>query len=319
MSIVVKNLSKYFGAIKAVDNISFTIYPGEIVGLLGPNGAGKTTMVRLIIGYLSPTRGQIEVYGKDVRDFPYEVRRMIGYIPEDNPLYTDLDIIDYLTFIAELQDVEKKLIPSSVKKMIETFGLENVKHIHIGSLSKGYRQRVALAQAMIHDPDVLLLDEPTNGLDPNQTREFRTFLERVGKNKTVIISTHTLTEVQATCNRAIIMGRGKILVDASLQELEKKYKGTKGLFLELEGDSNCTAELVLKSLESIKDIISSAQLKSDDVKLNTLKFFIEFKPDADIRNQIFNICVENKWKLLDLHLQHVRIEEIFHQVTGGNS
>lgn len=317
MSIIVKNLSKQYNSVLAVDNISFSIYPGEIVGLLGPNGAGKTTTVRLILGYLAPTNGSIEVFGKDVRQFPFEVRRLIGYLPEENPLYFDMDVIDFLTFVAELQDVPKNNIPTQVKKVIDAFGLNGVQHIDIGKLSKGFRQRVGLAGAMIHDPKILILDEPTNGLDPNQTKEFRDFLTRIGKSKTIILSTHALTEVQSTCNRVIIIGKGRILLDAVMSDLEKKFVGQQMFYVEIERGENCTGETVIKKLKEIKDVVEVAQLDDQEQQHNVLKFYIEARKDVDVRKDIYHTCAMNHWQVLDLHRQKALIEDIFHQITVG--
>lgn len=186
MSIVVKNLTKSFGAVKAVDNLSFEIEKGEIVGFLGPNGAGKTTTARLITGYLRPTTGTVEVNGISVREKPLEIRQLIGYLPEENPLYPDMDVIDYLELIAQLQNVPGKQIKPRIREVVRVFSLNDVKHVSIGHLSKGFRQRVGLAQAVVHDPPVLILDEPTNGLDPNQTLEFRNYISDLARTKTII-------------------------------------------------------------------------------------------------------------------------------------
>ena len=317
MSVIVRNLTKYYGKTRAVDNISFEVDAGEIIGFLGPNGAGKTTTVRMITGYLSPTSGTIEVHGQDVRRNPYKVRRMIGYLPEENPIYPDMDVIDYLEFIAKLQNLPKNDIPSRISEMIKLFDLGDVKHMDIAQLSKGYRQRVGLAQALVHDPPVLILDEPTNGLDPNQIKEFRKILSEMGQRKTVILSTHALAEVQALCNRVIIIGRGRILADASIVELQEKFQGREGFLVEFEKSSHYTSENLQRTLESLHSIAALAPLSAANDGDNVIKFYVESQKNVDIRKQIIQLCIDKRLGLIDIHRQRVRIEEIFHQLTTG--
>ena len=316
MPVTVKNLSRSFGNTKAVDNISFSVGKGEVVGFLGPNGAGKTTTVRLITGFLSPTGGLIEVNGVDVKDDPYEVRRMIGYLAEENPLYTDFDVIDYLEFIAKLQRVPKETIQKRIRKVIQIFGLETVKHLDIGTLSKGFRQRVGLAQAMIQDPPVLILDEPTNGLDPNQTIEFRKFINQLGKEKTVIISTHHLPQAQEICNRVIILDKGKIIADAPIPQLQREFQGSDTYFIEVE-TQNGVAVGVEGALCAVRQIEGVVPIPDVEANHSTKKFYIVSQKDIDVRREIFRLCVERGWILLDMHRHYARIEGIFHQLTGG--
>jgi ABC-2 type transport system ATP-binding protein len=318
MSIVVKNLTKSFGAVKAVDNLSFEVEKGEIVGFLGPNGAGKTTTARLITGYLRPTTGSVEVNGLDVREKPLEIRQMIGYLPEENPLYPDMDVLDYLELIAQLQNVPGKQIAQRIREVVRVFSLNDVKHVSIGHLSKGYRQRVGLAQAVVHDPPVLILDEPTNGLDPNQTLEFRNYISDLARTKTIILSTHALSEVQALCGRVIIIGKGRILADATLGELEKKYKGREGLLLEFERSEQCTPESVQRQLDVLSGIEAYAALTGDE-RTSTVRFYVETQKNIDLRKSIFDLAVTQGWSLIDLHKQRVRIEDVFHQLTTGRS
>lgn len=318
MSIVVKNLTKSFGAVKAVDNLSFEVEKGEIVGFLGPNGAGKTTTARLITGYLRPTTGSVEVNGLDVREKPLEIRQMIGYLPEENPLYPDMDVLDYLELIAQLQNVPGKQIAQRIREVVRVFSLNDVKHVSIGHLSKGYRQRVGLAQAVVHDPPVLILDEPTNGLDPNQTLEFRNYISDLARTKTIILSTHALSEVQALCGRVIIIGKGRILADATLGELEKKYKGREGLLLEFERSEQCTPESVQRQLDALSGIEAYAALTGDE-RTSTVRFYVETQKNIDLRKSIFDLAVTQGWSLIDLHKQRVRIEDVFHQLTTGRS
>ncbi|HZY09693.1 MAG TPA: ATP-binding cassette domain-containing protein [Bacteroidota bacterium] len=315
MSVVVKHLTKYFGQVKAVDNITFKIDPGEVVGFLGPNGAGKTTSIRIITGFLKPTSGTVEVNGLNVQKNPYQVHRLIGYLPEENPLYPDMDIIDYLDFIAKIQDVPKRNIPDRIRAVLDTFQLQEMKHIDIGALSKGYRQRVGLAQSMIHDPQILMLDEPTNGLDPNQILEFRRFVKELKGDKTIILSTHALSEVQALCDRVIIIGRGKIIEDTSIHDLQRKFEGRLGFLVELESPNGSSIEEVQEYLENLSAIEAVAALSGNEDGDKILKFYIESRNDADIRKEIFQLCVDRNLVLLDLHRQHLRMEDIFHQLT----
>jgi ABC-2 type transport system ATP-binding protein len=315
MSVRIQNLTKYFGQTKAVDNLSFEVKNGEIIGFLGPNGAGKTTTARLITGYLAPSNGIVEVNGKDVRKFPYEVRRMIGYLPEENPLYPDMDVFDYLSLIAQLQGVQKTKISGRIREMVTLFGLKDVLHLDISKLSKGFRQRVGIAQAMIHDPSVLILDEPTNGLDPNQVMEFRSIIKQLKEEKTVILSTHALAEVQALCSRIIILGQGKKLADDTVPNLQKKFKDKDKFFVEVEKSTTVTFDTVQSALESLSDVLALSTISEDNETNNTVKFFIWSQKGIDIRKLIVNLCVEKQMTLLDLHLQYTSIEDIFHLLT----
>ena len=225
MNIRIENLAKHYGPQKAVDNLSFDVRRGEILGFLGPNGAGKSTTMKMITGYIGIGEGQIMVGDKSVAEHGDDIKKHIGYLPENNPLYLDMTVIDYLEFCAALQGVQKVLIGERVKKMVKRCGLNAEKHKKIGELSKGYRQRVGLAQAMIHDPEVLVLDEPTTGLDPNQIVEIRKLIRELGKEKTVILSTHILPEVEATCDRILIINKGKIVADGTAENLRKQAEG----------------------------------------------------------------------------------------------
>src|SRR5436309_2153162 len=218
MSIRVSNLTKYYGNSLAVDNISFEVNKGEILGFLGPNGAGKTTTMKIVTTYMPPTSGEVKIDGLDIEESSLEVRRKIGYLPELNPLYLDMNVIEYLDYVAALDGIPEDKIKKKRNEMISVCGLESVKNKDIGELSKGFKQRVGLAQAMISDPEIIILDEPTSGLDPNQIIEIRNLIKKLGKQKTVILSTHILSEVQATCNRVIIVNKGKIAADGSPEE-----------------------------------------------------------------------------------------------------
>jgi ABC-2 type transport system ATP-binding protein len=233
MSIKIQNLSKVYGTQRAVDDISFEVAKGEIVGFLGPNGAGKSTTMKILTGYVPATDGSAEVNGFDVKISPMQVKSSIGYLPEHNPLYLDMYVREFLEFTGSLYSLKGKTLQIKVAETIEMVGLGLEKHKKIGQLSKGYRQRVGLAQALIHNPDVLILDEPTTGLDPNQLVEIRDLIKSVGKNKTVIFSTHIMQEVEAICDRVVIINRGKIVANGTLSELKQGGKGIEDVFREL--------------------------------------------------------------------------------------
>ncbi len=233
MSIKVQNLSKVYGTQRAVDNISFEVNKGEIIGFLGPNGAGKSTTMKILTGYIPATEGTVAVNGFDVKTSPMQVKAHIGYLPEHNPLYLDMYVKEFLDFAGSLYGLKGRTLQIKIDETIERVSLGLEKHKKIGQLSKGYRQRVGLAQALIHNPDVLILDEPTTGLDPNQLVEIRDLIKNVGKDKTVIFSTHIMQEVEAICDRVVIINRGKIVADSTLSELKKGGKGIEEVFREL--------------------------------------------------------------------------------------
>src|SRR5690554_477013 len=251
MNICVKNVTKTYGAQKALDDLSFEVKTGEILGFLGPNGAGKTTTMKAITCYITPNKGDILLGGESVNKSPDKVKRKIGYLPENNPLYLDMPVIDYLNFIGKLQGVSNDNIEAQVKKMVKICGLDLEKHKKIGELSKGYRQRVGLAQALIHDPEVLILDEPTTGLDPNQIIEIRELIKEIGKEKTVILSSHILAEVEATCDRILIIHNGKIVAHGTAEELRRQAHGDELLLIGLGNTERNEAFLALKALPTV--------------------------------------------------------------------
>ncbi|UXP31392.1 ATP-binding cassette domain-containing protein [Reichenbachiella agarivorans] len=307
MSIVVENLTKQYGVQKAVNNISFEIKTGEVVGFLGPNGAGKSTTMKMITCYMSPSAGNILLDGISVLDQPEEVKKKIGYLPENNPLYTDMPIVEYLKFAAEIQGVEKTLIPSRIAEMIEMCGLSVEKHKKISELSKGYRQRVGIAQAMIHDPEVLILDEPTTGLDPNQIIEIRKLIKKLGKEKTVILSSHILSEVEATCDRILIINRGNIVADGSSENLRQQAQGQEILTVCIEGPK--------QEVESaLRDLASVEKVSVLDHKQGFLQ--VQSKPDKESRKVIFDMCVAKNWYLLEMTGIETRLEDVFRDLTN---
>ena len=254
MDIVVENLTKKYGAQRAVDNISFTVRTGEVLGFLGPNGAGKTTTMKAITTSFAPSSGDVRIGDISVTEKPEDIKTHIGYLPESNPLYTEMPVIDYLYYVAEIHGIPKKDREERILEMVDICGLEGEKHKLISELSKGYRQRVGLAQALIHDPEVLILDEPTTGLDPNQIVEIRELIKRIGREKTVILSSHILAEVEATCDRILIINKGKIVADGTAEELRKSAQGNEILHVGIEGPDKDQLFNALKEIPSIDSV-----------------------------------------------------------------
>lgn len=308
MSIVVDGLTKKYGEQKAVNNISFKVETGEVVGFLGPNGAGKSTTMKMITCYMAPSSGDVQLEGMSIHTHPDEIKKRIGYLPENNPLYLDMPIIDYLRFSAEVQGVPGRLIPERIAEMIETCGLEVEKHKQIGELSKGYRQRVGLAQAMIHNPDVLILDEPTTGLDPNQIIEIRKLIKKLGKEKTVILSSHILSEVEATCDRILIINRGRIAADGTSATLRQQAQGQELLTVQIEGAEPNEIRKALLGLASVE--------KVDEMEGKPGFCTVQSKPEQSSRKAVFDLCVGRKWYLLEMTGIETRLEDVFRELTN---
>ncbi|MEM9886011.1 MAG: gliding motility-associated ABC transporter ATP-binding subunit GldA [Bacteroidota bacterium] len=301
MSVQVEQLTKEYGAQKAVNALSFEAKKGEIVGFLGPNGAGKTTTMKILTSYIPKTSGKATVCGFDVETQSEESRRRIGYLPEHNPLYKDMYVKEYLTFIARLHK-EVKNKQQRVSEMISQTGLEREQHKKIGMLSKGYRQRVGLAQAMLHDPEVLILDEPTSGLDPNQLVEIRSLIQQLGKEKTVIFSTHIMQEVQAICDRVLIINRGKLVANDPIQDLQKRLKGSSLLTVEFQ------EKLSKQQLEKIAQVQQVKNIGKGRWQLIT-------STEADIRAKVFKFAVTNGFTLLELKQEVFSVEDVFQELT----
>lgn len=314
MSVSVSNLSKSYGTARAVDAISFDVHAGEILGFLGPNGAGKTTTMRMITSYLAPSGGTVRIEGRDVQRESLEVRRLVGYLPEQNPLYLDMNVLEYLEYAAQLQGVSASMIHQRRREMVYVCGLQEMKHKDIGQLSKGYRQRVGLAAAMIHDPRVLVLDEPTSGLDPNQIVEIRSLIQNIGREKTVILSTHILPEVQATCNRVIIINRGKIVADGPIADLQRNLHGGEKVVVEIETGDADTFDLIAVQIRSIPAVTAVSLQEQNGA---SKRFTIETGQATDIRKELFRLCVTRGWTILELHREQTSLEDIFRQLTGG--
>ena len=307
MDIKIQNLTKKYGAHKAVDGISFEVKTGEIIGFLGPNGAGKTTTMKMITNYLWPDDGDILIGDKSIRDHADELKKHIGYLPESNPLYTDMPIVDYLKYCAQLQGIPSSQVAGRIREMVKITGLNSEKHKKIGELSKGYRQRVGLAQAMIHNPSVLILDEPTSGLDPNQIVEIRRLIRELGKEKTVILSTHILPEVEATCDRILIISNGKLVADGTAETLRKKAQGQEVYTIRVEDGSANDIFSAIQNLPTV-GIVDFA-----DRGMN--KFEVQSRPGCTSRRDIFNLCVEKKWVITELVPNEKKLEEIFRTLT----
>jgi len=297
MSILVQNTSKLYGKQKALNNVSFEIPSGEIVGFLGPNGAGKSTMMKIITAYISKTEGKVTVNDFDVDTNPLDVKRSIGYLPEHNPLYLDLYIKEYLKFHADIHKVTKERI----NEIIELVGLTPEQHKKISQLSKGYRQRVGLAAALLHDPEVLILDEPTTGLDPNQLADIRNLIKEIGKTKTVLLSTHIMQEVEAMCSRVIIINKGEIVADKKLEELLKDQEQ----IIEVEFDLRVEKQL-LQKLQHIKII--------ENIFDNTWN--LTFNTKKDKRADVFDFAKDNGLRTLQLQQKLNSLENLFHDLTS---
>ena len=321
MSIEATNITKLYGSQKALDSVHLEIAPGGITGLLGPNGAGKSTLMKILTCYLPPTSGTAKVCGFDVIDESLEVRRRVGYLPENNPLYLDLYVREFLELIAGIKHspppslprqggkptLRSKLSlktggPHRIDEIIDLTGLGPEQHKKLGALSKGYRQRAGLAQALIHDPEVLILDEPTSGLDPNQLQEIRTLIREIGREKTVLLSTHIMQEVEAICDRAVIIHLGKIVADDTTANLRQIATGKTMIRVEFD------REVPQRSLTEIKGVLRAESRKP-------AVWDISAAPDTDIRPEIFRFAVANGLTVLSMHQQELKLEEVFQELT----
>ncbi len=312
--ITVQEVTKDYGAIKALDRVSFEVPAGQILGFLGPNGAGKSTMMKILTCFITPTEGSASVAGFDVLTDSMEVRRRIGYLPESCPLYDDMTVYEYLEYVAQARQIPEGDKLGRLGETMEVCGLLDRTDQIIGTLSKGYRQRVGLAQALLHQPDVLILDEPTSGLDPNQIVEIREVIKRIGEEKTVILSTHILSEVQATCGRVLIINEGRLVADGSPSELVRQM-GSDALFVEVAKDGASRPDLrsALAKLPGVKGVV-------DDVPTTdgAFRFKLDLEDGADPRGDAFSLAVDKGWKLLELHRSERNLEDVFRKLTMGN-
>tara|TARA_R100000935_G_scaffold18503_1_gene35798 strand:+ start:20162 stop:21064 length:903 start_codon:yes stop_codon:yes gene_type:complete len=298
MSITVQNITKTYGAQKALDAVSFEIKKGEIVGFLGPNGAGKSTMMKILTTYLSPSEGEASVNGFSVAEASTNVQKSVGYLPEHNPLYLEMYVKEYLTFNADIYGSTKE----QVAEVIQQTGLTPEAHKKIGQLSKGYRQRVGLANALLHNPDVLILDEPTTGLDPNQLIEIRELIKSLGKSKTVLLSTHIMQEVEAICDRVIIINKGKIVLDKQLKELTEGQQQ----IVEVEFDYRVET-VALEKLPKMVKVENPAGFV----------YFLHFETKEDMRSKVFDFAHDNGLKILQLHQKNMTLEKLFVELTSS--
>ncbi|MFK5857411.1 MAG: gliding motility-associated ABC transporter ATP-binding subunit GldA [Bacteroidota bacterium] len=300
-TVEIKEITKYYGQQKALDNISLSIEKGEVLGLLGPNGAGKSTLMKIITSFLPPSSGSVKINGLDIQENSIEIRKQIGYLPENNPLYHDMYVVEYLEFVLGTYPGHKKT-KSTIDDIIKLTGLDLEKKKKIGALSKGYKQRVGLAQALIHDPEILILDEPTSGLDPNQLVEIRKIITDLGKNKTVILSTHIMQEVEALCTRVVIIDHGKIVADDTPDKLSKKNQSNSSFLVEFKEKVD---KQLLKKLAGVKDAINTEHNKWIITSVNNI----------DIREDIFKFAVANKYNVLSLSMEEENMEDVFHRLT----
>ena len=312
--IEVSHLSRQFGTFRAVDDVSFSIPTGQIVGLLGPNGAGKTTTMRMICGYLGATSGSVLIDGKDISENPVEAKSKIGYMPESAPLYSDMIVEDYLNYVAKMQGVDGA---QKVPALCQTCGLKEVMHKNISELSRGYRQRVGLAHALMNDPEILVLDEPTSGLDPNQIEDVRALIKEIGKTRTVIISTHILGEVETLCPRVIIISKGKLVADSPTNELRERVGNATALNLTLGGANFTEAQKALAKIDGVASVEKAGDAEKIKGERKVCALRVLTKDGAEIRKEIFEAAVANKWTIYLMDIQKNSLEDVFHTLTQG--
>lgn len=309
--IELQNLTKSYRGVKAVDGVSLSVPKGQILGFLGPNGAGKTTTMRMITGYMPPTSGNIVVDGLTMEKDSLAIREKIGYLPEMAPVYQDMNVLDYLHYVCALRRIPSDRVGPRIKEVVDRCGLTSVLGKDVGELSKGYRQRVGLSQAIIHNPEYLILDEPTAGLDPNQIVEIRALIKELGREKTVILSTHILSEVQATCSRVIIISGGKLVADNTPEGLQAGLSGRTVLMVTLKGGAD-GALAKLKALPVVEDVRAVQVGKTGESKLR-----VESTPHQDVREAVFKLAVTENWTLLEMIPETQSLEEVFHKLTAA--
>jgi ABC-2 type transport system ATP-binding protein len=305
--IEVQQLTKRYGSTTALDHVSFVIQPGEVVGLLGPNGAGKTTMLKMLTGYLPPTEGAATVAHCDILEQSLDLRRRIGYLPETNPLYEELAVYESLTWTARLRGMAPAIYEGAIRQVIQVCGLQAVVGKDIAHLSKGYRQRVGLAQAILHDPEILILDEPTSGLDPNQQQEVLQLIQTLKLKKTVLLSTHILSEAQAACDRVLIINKGKIVADGTPNLLREQMSKGQRLILELKASATYSLD-TLSHLPGVERVTIQEEVDAHTV------FLIETKGE-DVREAIFEAAARNHWPILQMTPESYSLEDVFRQLT----
>jgi gliding motility-associated transport system ATP-binding protein len=305
----VENLTKYYRTLCAVDQINLDIQKGEILGLLGPNGAGKTTTLRMLTGYLKPSSGSIFVKGLSIDGHVLEIKKVLGYLPESAPLYHDMLVFDYLNYVAAIREINGNHKLARIRQLADLCGINQVMHQPIGELSKGYKQRVGLAHAMMNDPEVLVLDEPTSGLDPNQIVEIRKIIKEIGKKKTIILSTHILSEAEATCDRIVIINQGKIVADGSTENLKQSAGGQNIMHLSLQ---NADFKMVEETLTPINGIESVTRVAETPAALNIR---LGCQSTHDLRPEVYRRIRATDWIILDFHQETQSLENIFRELT----
>jgi len=305
----VENLTKYYNQLCAVDQINFDIQKGEILGLLGPNGAGKTTTLRMLTGYLQPSSGSINIKGLSIDKHVLEIKKLLGYLPESAPLYHDMLVFDYLKYVAAIREIDSGQKLPRIRQLADLCGINEVMSQPIGELSKGYKQRVGLAHAMMNDPEVLIFDEPTSGLDPNQIVEIRKIIKEIGKEKTIIFSTHILSEAEATCDRIIIINQGQIVADGSTENLKQSLSSKNIMHLCLQ---NADFEIVEANLSALDGVENVTKIREIDSKLDVS---VTCQSAGDLRPDVYRKIKETDWILLDFHQETQTLENIFRELT----
>ena len=311
--IQVENLTKYYSDLCAVNQINLDIQKGEILGLLGPNGAGKTTTLRMLTGFLRPSSGSVNILNYKIEEHPLEIKKLLGYLPESAPLYHDMLVYDYLSYVADIRGIEKGRKLDRIRQLADLCGINEVMHKPVNELSKGYKQRVGLAHAMINDPEILILDEPTSGLDPNQIVEIRQIIKQIGKEKTIILSTHILSEAEATCDRVVIINRGKIVADGSTESLKESLGDKKHIHLTLQ---NADFKSVDKTLSNLKEISGITRIAESDSQLEVR---LDCRAARDQRAVIYQQIKQTDWIVLDFHQETQNLETIFRQLHSDTA
>ncbi len=310
----IENLVKHYGDVQALQSISFDVKDGEIVGFLGANGAGKSTTLKIMTSYLSPTSGNVYVNDQNILDHSLDIRQQIGYLPESNPLYTDMIVYDLLEFTARVRGIIGKQFQKALSRVVEQCGLQGVIHRPVSACSKGYKQRIGLACAMIHNPKILILDEPVTGLDPNQIVEIRELIKHIGQEKMVIMSSHILQEIEATVDRIVIIDKGQIVADGTSQELIANLKGRTQLSMEIKGATE-------DSIHAMKATIPSLEISVGPKEGDAVSLSIEYERGSDPRETIFNHAVNSKWTILEMSRHRIQLEDVFRSLTkeGGEN
>ena len=306
-TIQVRGVTKAFGSRTAVDNLSFSVRKGEVVGFLGPNGAGKTTTMRLLTSFYTPDSGSIFIHGFDTQEHDLVTRTSIGYLPENNPLYGDLLVTEYLAFVAELRGLSTAERRENLERTIEEVGISEVYYRPINQLSKGYRQRVGLAQAILHQPSILIMDEPTEGLDPNQRITMRELIKTMGGDRTILLSTHVMQEVENTCERVLVINRGRLIADSPVRELLKRARGSRSVSVEVEGNN---VEAGLETLANVESV------ERQDPVDGRKRYLMSVSGDDDPRPALFHLAKQRDWVLWELHEESARLEDVFHSLTA---